>query len=98
MAYLVDGVAISGVSGGPAFIVTDEGAPFIMGVVTAYIPNRVTGESLPGVCLVAGIHRFYDFIKEINSVEEAREKAKELEKETPAPTDDVSVGCPTSSR
>ncbi|MDP3182279.1 MAG: serine protease [Desulfobaccales bacterium] len=98
LAYLVDGVAINGVSGGPAFTVTDDGTPLIMGVVTAYIPNRATGESLPGVCFVASIHRFYDFIKEIKSVEEAREKAKEIEKETSASAEEGSPGGPTAAR
>ncbi len=53
-AYLVDGVAINGVSGGPAF--TNLGGQVsLIGVVSAYIPNRVTGESLPGVSLVRDI-------------------------------------------
>jgi hypothetical protein len=42
-AYLVDGVAINGVSGGPAFHISDaEKDPIVvMGVVSAYVPNRV---------------------------------------------------------
>jgi hypothetical protein len=96
-AYLVDGVAINGVSGGPAFVATDDGIPFIMGVVSAYIPNRATGESLPGVCFVVGIHRFYDFIKTIKSVEEARNKAKEIVKEKPDSSEAGSVCSPQPS-
>src|SRR5207249_3693912 len=50
-AYLVDGVAINGVSGGPAFHILDnETDPIVvMGVVSAYVPNRATGEVLPGL-------------------------------------------------
>lgn len=77
-AYLVDGVAINGVSGGPAFAATGE-TVHIIGIVSAYIPNRVTGESLPGVCFVTGIKPFYAFIKDIASLEEAREKAQKAE-------------------
>lgn len=94
LAYLVDGVAINGVSGGPAFYITDNGIPFIMGVVTAYIPNRATGESLPGVCFVASIHRFYDFIKTIKSVAEAREKEKEIEGEKSSSAKEGGMSAP----
>jgi hypothetical protein len=54
-AYLVDGVAINGVSGGPAFIQTDE-ASVIVGIVTEYRPNIATGSPLPGVSLIRAIN------------------------------------------
>ncbi|MDE0005793.1 MAG: serine protease [Rhodospirillaceae bacterium] len=38
--FLVDGTAIHGVSGGPAFCITEHG-PRIVGSITAYLPNRV---------------------------------------------------------
>lgn len=47
-SYPVDGVAINGVSGGPAFHPWDEKGPMLMGILSAYIPNRATGEALPG--------------------------------------------------
>jgi len=48
-AYLIDGVAINGVSGGPAF--NREGT--IFGLVSAYIPNRVDAlTTLPGLMLM----------------------------------------------
>jgi hypothetical protein len=78
-AYLVDGVAINGVSGGPAFSRVDEEVHFI-GIVTGYIPNRVAGETLPGVCFVTSIAPFQEALKMINTLEEAKEKAgKEAE-------------------
>jgi len=81
LAYLVDGVAINGVSGGPAFSVISGEEIDLVGVVSAYIPNRATGENLPGVCFVVGMHSFYDSIKTIKSVEDARLKAVEMKAE-----------------
>lgn len=86
-SYLVDGVAINGVSGSPAFSVLPGNVIHLVGVVSAYIPNRTTGESLPGVCFVVGMHSFYKFIKQIKSVEEAEEKAKQIQAEQVRPSD-----------
>ncbi len=81
-AYLVDGVAINGVSGGPAFCILPKNVIHIIGVITAYIPNRVTGETLPGVCFVSSIHPFYIYMKQVKSLDEAKEKAKQIEEES----------------
>ncbi len=81
LSYLVDGVAINGVSGGPALTVMPKNIIHLVGLVSAYIPNRMMGESLPGVCFVVGIHSFYQFIKKIKSVDEAQDKQKELQAE-----------------
>ena len=77
-SYLVDGVAINGVSGGPAFYTTSEGLK-ICGVVSAYIPNRATGVVLPGVCLIKNVTPLLDAVDTISTLEEAAEKAKEQE-------------------
>ena len=53
--YLIDGVAIHGVSGGPAFVY-DEGEVTIIGLLSQYLPNRETGESLPGLGVVRRIN------------------------------------------
>jgi len=56
--YLIDGVAINGVSGGPVF---DERAHLI-GLVSAYIPNRVDAQTtLPGLAALVPINgiRFF---------------------------------------
>jgi hypothetical protein len=51
-AYLVDGVAINGVSGGPVF---DENCNLV-GMVTAYLPNRVSERTvLPGLASITPI-------------------------------------------
>lgn len=55
-AYLVDGVAINGVSGGPAFVQDDKENAILVGLVTEYRPNYATGAPLPGVSLVRSIN------------------------------------------
>ncbi|MBN2321287.1 MAG: trypsin-like peptidase domain-containing protein [Acidobacteria bacterium] len=59
--YLVDGVAIGGVSGGPAF----DNRAHIIGLVSAYIPNRVDGTTiLPGVLALVPINTIRYFMQE----------------------------------
>lgn len=79
-AYLVDGVAINGVSGGPAFII--DGAT-VIGVVSAYIPNRATGEPLPGLAVVRDVAEFHDLAQSFKSLDEA--KAGETQPTEPPP-------------
>jgi len=80
-AYFVDGVAINGVSGGPAF--SAMGEPHIIGVVSAYMPNRATGETLPGLGIVRHVKQFHDVVQEFNSLDEA--KAQESPASEPPP-------------
>jgi len=72
-AYLVDGVAINGVSGGPAFTPDDDGSVTVIGVISAYIPNRATGEALPGLCLITDVAHFYGAKQTLESLDEAKE-------------------------
>lgn len=69
--YLVDGVAINGVSGGPVFICTSDNLNLI-GVVSAYIANRATGETLPGVAVVQDVTQFHDVAERFRSIDEAK--------------------------
>jgi len=62
-SYSIDGVAINGVSGGPAFHLGSSG-PIICGVLSAYIPNRVTGESLPGLCVIRDVTPYRELLQE----------------------------------
>lgn len=71
-AYFVDGVAINGVSGGPAFATYGTDALEIIGVVSAYMPNRVTGETLPGLGVVRDVKQFHAVIRDIRSLDEAK--------------------------
>ena len=70
-AYLVDGVAINGVSGGPAFR-RISGSAEVIGVVSAYIPNRATGDVLPGVALVHDVNRFHDLADRLKTLDKAQ--------------------------
>lgn len=83
--YLVDGVAINGVSGGPAFYIdqlTEEVK--IVGVISAYRANRIHGEIYPGLSKVCSVNPYHEMLKELRSLEEADEKAKETKEEQEA--------------
>ena len=67
-AYLVDGVAISGVSGGPAFFVGSKGQPVLLGVMSAYLPNKTTGAPLPGLSLVQHIGQLEKVVKDLGEL------------------------------
>lgn len=60
-AYLVDGAAINGVSGGPAFYEDEHGNIWIIGIVTEYRPNLATGNILPGVSLIRSTSPVMEF-------------------------------------
>jgi S1-C subfamily serine protease len=81
-AYLVDGVAINGVSGGPALF-NGLGEAVVMGVVSAYIPNRATGVALPGLSVIRDVSHFQSLAKALKSLDEA--KAKESPPTQPPP-------------
>jgi hypothetical protein len=72
-AYLVDGVAINGASGGPTFSIIRD-TPTIIGLLTAYVPNRATGEVLPGLAIVRGVKHFHELTPTFASLDEAREQ------------------------
>jgi len=82
--YLIDGVAIHGVSGGPAFYVDiQSNSPKIAGVVTQYIANRTTGETLPGVSMITSIAPFEETIKNLNNLNQAKKEADEQKVSNP---------------
>ncbi|MGA1980767.1 MAG: serine protease [Sedimentisphaerales bacterium] len=84
-SYLVDGVAINGVSGGPAFLLQPRDLDLhLCGVVSAYIANRATGETLPGVCLIRDVAPYQVLLAKLGSLDEA-EKAKEEVGKAPSP-------------
>ena len=58
--YLIDGVAINGVSGGPVF---DERC-HLTGLVSAYLPNRVSKQTtLPGLAALVPINAIHYFLQ-----------------------------------
>jgi hypothetical protein len=73
-SYLIDGVAINGVSGGPVFLEDQTGVQ-IVGTISAYFPNRATGDALPGLSVARDVTHFHNSIKYVKSVDEAAEKA-----------------------
>jgi hypothetical protein len=74
-AYLVDGVAINGVSGGPAFWPAEKDAPHVIGVVSAYAPNRAQGETLPGLSIIRDVQQLQSLVKKFRTMDEAKEQA-----------------------
>ncbi len=78
-AYVVDGVAINGVSSGPTLYIFDSKIS-VMGIVSAYIVNRATGEALPGLSLVRGVHQFQGLKKQFQTFDEAQKKKITLAK------------------
>lgn len=87
-SYLVDGVAINGVSGGPAFFLTPDG-PMLIGVVSAYIPNLTTGVALPGLSVIRDVKQFQGLAKQFKTMDEAAANA--MPAVPPAPSSAASV-------
>lgn len=95
-AYLVDGVAINGVSGGPAFSLVDSEL-IVVGVVSAYMPNRATGETLPGLAVVRDVTQFQQLAATFESLDQA--KAEEtVPSSPPPPNPDAEAPTPSSRR
>jgi len=78
-AYLVDGVSINGVSGGPVLYSTEADGIRVVGTVSAYRANRATGEALPGLLIAQDVSHFHDVANHIRSIDEANKKKKEFE-------------------
>lgn len=86
-SYLVDGVAINGVSGGPAFYISSNENIRIGGVISAYLPNTATGQVLPGVSFVSSIDPYQEMLKSFKSLGEAeKESVKQTEDILPSPS------------
>jgi len=78
-AYLIDGVAINGVSGGPVFYLeATDGVQFV-GIVSAYRINRQSGEALPGLLIAQDVSHAHNIIEHMNSFDEAKRKKAEEE-------------------
>jgi len=85
-SYLIDGVAIHGVSGGCVLYVSATDGVQIVGIVSAYRANRVTGETLPGLLYAQDVSYFHGVVDTIRSTEDARQKKQEIEKVMPQPS------------
>jgi len=80
-SYLIDGVAINGVSGGPVFYGSDRSSMKIIGTVSSYMPNRIYGDTLPGLLRAQDVTSFHRTINELNSFDEAKETETRQDKE-----------------
>lgn len=80
-AYLIDGVAINGVSGGPVLYSSAAEVVQFVGVVSAYRANRQRGDALPGLLIAQDVTHFHDVVQRIRSEDEARKKRAQLESE-----------------
>jgi hypothetical protein len=76
-SYLIDGVAINGVSGGPVFASQAKGVVELIGSVSAYISNWQRGETLPGLLRAQDLTPLQTTIKALHSIDEARAKQVE---------------------
>jgi hypothetical protein len=109
-SYLIDGVAINGVSGGPVFACLSQNQPQLLGTISAYMPNRIRGDALPGLLRSQDVTPFHDTIRTITSLDDAREKkerdeaaAKQLEQQRaseppPGSTPDAQQDVPEATR
>jgi hypothetical protein len=87
--YLIDGVSINGVSGGPVLYSTEAEGVEIIGIVCAYMANKSTGTT-PGLSIAQDVSHFHDVIKRIKSIDDAKKKKQELkEKENKNQSGDV---------
>lgn len=80
-AYLIDGVAINGVSGGPVIYSTDGTAAnvSIVGTISAYRANRATGETLPGLSIAQDVTHFQAMVAHVRTIDEANRQRAEAE-------------------
>lgn len=78
--YLVDGVSINGVSGGPLFTIDPENNnPIIAGVVSSYFPNLSTGQPLPGMSVFTSISPAVPILDALKNLHDAAQQAKKQE-------------------
>jgi len=76
-SYLIDGVAIKGVSGGPVFSLLKKNQPQLLGTISAYMPSRIRGDALPGLLRAQDFSPFHKTITTIRDLDEARKKQEE---------------------
>lgn len=72
-AYLVDGVAIHGVSGGPAFHPSKNERVMFAGLVSAYHPNIRNEGLLPGLCEVKDVGSLHQWVVQLRNLDQAQE-------------------------
>lgn len=90
--YLIDGVAINGVSGGPVFL-QENGLVQFVGVVSAYRANRAAGETFPGLLVAQDVSHFHSVLAHLKTLDEAKKKSLDAkpssEDSVPKPPTDI---------
>jgi hypothetical protein len=95
-AYLIDGVAINGVSGGVVFFLGPT-QPVAVGVVSAYVPNRATGEVLPGLAVARDVSYLHEQATNFSTFDEARAAQSVPDPPAPPVVDSDAPQTPTRS-
>lgn len=80
--YLIDGVAINGVSGGPVLCSIKDDM-HVVGIITQYKSNQVSGSTLPGLAYAQDVSHFHDVVGTIRSLDEAEVKKKQAKQDQP---------------
>jgi hypothetical protein len=86
-------VAINGVSGGPVIFSTPTEGIQIIGAISAYMPNRISGSTLPGLCVAQDVSHFNAVAKYVKSRDEANRQKQVLE-QTPAAAEIAATPAP----
>jgi Trypsin-like peptidase domain len=90
-AYLIDGIAINGVSGGPVLYLDDTDGVQFVGIVSAYQANKLRGDTMPGLLIAQDVSLAHDVIDAMTVAEAAKRKQAEEEaakkKESDPPTE-----------
>jgi hypothetical protein len=80
-AYLIDGVAINGVSGGPVIYSDPRDGVQIVGAISAYRANRATGEVLPGLSIAQDVAHFQAMAAAVRDIDDANRQREALQAE-----------------
>ncbi len=101
--YLIDGVAINGVSGGPVIVSSQAEGVQIIGTISAYMANNAGGGVTPGLAFAQDVSHFHNITSKIKSFEEASRKKRQLEKSqqvlpAPAPASPQEPPTPTDGK
>lgn len=96
-AYLIDGVAIHGVSGGPVLCVSQTEDIQIVGIISFYKASRTSGDTLPGLLYAQDVSHFHGVIHKIRSIDDANKKKQEIEQQQQSEKNIAQQGVPAKA-
>jgi len=94
--YLIDGVSINGVSGGPVLSFAEEGTE-IIGIICAYMANVDVGSNTPGLSIAQDVSHFHKVGDQIKTIDDANKRKQELIKEQGKKEEDKEKSLPAIS-